>query len=264
MALIGRMVSEVSPALIDPHWIMGLAWRRPAKRLHDLRRTQYKVAMRSKLEIGALVALVIGFVVVLQMQQQKVKRLTAENAELRVQLEQIAVLQETNEDLANQLKAAIAASQTNQSELLRLRGQAVRLRQLEQENAQIRSDRQQLALQMQQSQAAAAAEQGRITAITETLKPAGAGPARETTDLGSLQLQHGVPVQFDLGGGTNCIVTPTALPDGNNTMQITLGVIQADGTFSEQAVSRIVARPGQQCSISLGDRMISLAATVRP
>jgi len=105
--------------------------------------------MRSKLEIGALVALVIGFVVVIQMQQQKVKRLTAENAELRVQLEQIAVLQETNEDLANQLKAAIAASQTNQSELLRLRGQAVRLRPLEQENAQIRSDRQQLALQMQ-------------------------------------------------------------------------------------------------------------------
>src|ERR1019366_1424273 len=112
--------------------------------------------MSPKLKIGAMVAVLVGFAGLLEVQQVKIKHLMAENADLRSQLAQMSPLQENNEALAQQLKAAIAASQTNQNELLRLRGQGSRLRQVEQENAQLKSERQQLALQMRQSQPAVA------------------------------------------------------------------------------------------------------------
>jgi hypothetical protein len=70
----------------------------------------------------------------------------AEITTLRIQLGQLEALRDTDMGLADQLKAAAAASETNQNELLRLRGQGSRLRQLKQENAQ----RQQLGLRMGQ------------------------------------------------------------------------------------------------------------------
>ncbi len=233
--------------------------------LGEHRSEQNETAMSPKLKVGATVAVLLGFVGLLQLQQLRINRLTADNADLLSQLGQMGSLQDTNESLAHQLKAAIAASQTNQSELLRMRGQGSRLRQLEQENAQLKSEREQLALRMQQPQAAAvSSEEGQVTAVTEVVKKADASPSLDTTDLGSLELQSGVAVHFDLGGGTNCIVTPTASSDGNNTMQIKVGVTNADGTFSELGVSRITARPGQNCSISVGDRMIALAVKLKP
>jgi hypothetical protein len=221
--------------------------------------------MNPKLRAGAAIAILIGFAGLLVVQQLKVKQLMAENAELRSQLAQTSSLQDSNEDLAQQLKAAVAASQTNQNELLRLRGQGPRLRQLEQENAQLKAERQQLAIQVRQSQAAVAAlGQGQVTAVSEAVKATADTPPRDTTDLGPLELQSGIAVRFDLGGGTNCTVTPTALSDGNNRMEIKVGVTNADGTFSELGTSRLTARPGQHCSISVGDRMIALAVTLKP
>ena len=217
--------------------------------------------MSPKLKVGATVAVLLGFAGLFQLQQLKIKHLMAENADLRSQLGQISSLQDTHEGLSQQLKAAVAASQTNQNELLRLRGQGLRFRQLEQENAKLKSERQQLALQMRQSPAVASSEQPTAMVVSELKISTETLPE---TDLGSLEIQSGVAVNFDLGGGTNCIVTPTALADGNNTMQIKVGVKNADGTFSELGVSRITARPGQHCSISVGDRMIALAVTLKP
>lgn len=189
----------------------------------------------------------------------------AENADQRGQLGQMGSLQDANESLTQKLKAAIAASLTNQNELLRLRGQGSRLRQLEQENTQLKSEREQLAVRLRQGQAAVdSSEHGQVTAVSEEVKKADAIPSLHTTDLGSLELQSGVAVQYDLGGGTNCIVTPTALSDGNNKMEIRVGFTNADGTFSELGVSRLTARPGQHCSISVGDRMIALAVILKP
>ena len=183
-------------------------------------------------------------------------------AEVQTLLQQkdvLASLQDSNEDLAQQLKNAIAASQTQQNELLRLRGQGSRLRQLEQENAQLKAQRQQLDQQMQQPQATVLASEQRPTAVSEVVKAtADSPPHRDTTDLGSLELQSGIAAHFDLGGGTNCTVTPTALSDGNNMMEIKVCVTNADGTFSELGTSRLTALPGQHCSISVGDRMIAL------
>ncbi len=222
--------------------------------------------MSPKLKVGATVAALLGCAGLLEVQQVKIKHLMAENADLRSQLVQMSSLQDSNEGLAQQLKAAFAASQTNQNELLRLRSQGSRLRQLEQENAQLKSERQQLALQMRQSKGAVVSpEQGQVTAVSEVAKAtADATPNRDTTDLGSLELQGGLAVDFDLGGGTNCTVTPTALSDGNNLMEIKVGVTNADGSFSELGQSRLTARPGQHCSISVGDRMIALAITLKP
>jgi predicted RNase H-like nuclease (RuvC/YqgF family) len=221
--------------------------------------------MSTKLKVGATVAVLLGFAGLFQLQQLKINHLTAEIADLRSQLGQMEALQDTNESLAQQLKSVVESSRTNQNELLRLRGQGVRFRQLEQENAQLKAERQQLALRMQQPQAAAVSpEEGQVTAVTEVVKKADASPTLDTTDLGPLELQNGTAIHFDLGGGTNCVVTPTALSDGNNTMQIKVGVTNADGTFSELGVSRITARPGQHCSISVGDRMIGLAVTLKP
>lgn len=221
--------------------------------------------MNPKLKVGATLAVLLGFVGLLQLQQLKIKRLMAEKADQRSQLGQMGSLQDENESLAHQLKAAIAGSQTNQNELLRLRGQGSRWRQLEQENAQLKSEREQLAVRLQQRQAAVDSSQpGQVTAVSEVVKKADASPPLDTTDLGSLELQSGVAVQYDLGGGTNCIVTPTALSDGNNKMEIRVGFTNADGTFSELGVSRLTARPGQHCSISVGDRMIALAVILKP
>ena len=88
-------------------------------------------------------------------------------------------------------------------------------------------------------------------------------PASDATDLGMLELPDGIAARFDLGGGTNCVVTPTALADGNAKMQITVEVTNADGTASQLGTSLLTARPGQHCSISVGDRMIALAVKLK-
>ena len=220
--------------------------------------------MSSKLKVGVLVFVLLCVTSVLLLQQQQIRRLVAENADLRTQLSQIVLLQDTNGRLAEQLKAAAETSQVNQKELLRLRGQVVRLRQLEQENTQLKAQRHQLDQQMQQPQAAVVSSEQRPTAVSEVVKAtADSPPHRDTTDLGLLELQSGIAVHFDLGGGTNCTVTPTALSDGSNMMEIKVGVTNADGAFAELGTSRLTAPPGHHCSISVGDRMIALAVTLK-
>ena len=210
--------------------------------------------MSTKSKVVALVVLLLGVAALVVLHQQQVRRLQTENADLRTQLSQMASLQDANGRLAEQLKAAAETSQANQNELLRLRGQGSRVRQLERENTQLTAQRQQLDRQMRQAQlAVVSSEQPQVTQVTS------GNPNLNTIDLGMLELSDGTATHFDLGGGTNCVVTPTALSDGNATMEITVGVTNVDGTVSELGRSRITARPGQHCSISVGDRMIALA-----
>ncbi len=110
--------------------------------------------MNPKLKLGALVVVVLGVVTVLLLQQAKIKRLRAENADLRSQLSQLVSSQDTNEVAETQLKTAVETSEADHRELLRLRGQAARLRQAEQENIQLKAQSQQLERQAFESQAA--------------------------------------------------------------------------------------------------------------
>ena len=215
--------------------------------------------MSKKLKAGALVVVLLGLAALLLLQQQRIKRLMDENADLHTQLNQMASLRDTNGQLAAQLKATLDAAQTDRNELMRLRGQGVRLRQLEQENNQLKAQSQQLTQQMRERQSAAAvAAQPTVTPATDVKVTTSAPPANET-DLGLIEFSEGIAVRFDLGAGTNCVVTPKALADGNAEMQIRVEVTNADGTTSLLGQSSLTARPGQRCSITVGDRWIALA-----
>ena len=112
-----------------------------------------------KLKIGALVVALLAAAALLLLQQVKIKGLVAENADLRTQLNQMTSLQDANGRLTQRLKAAVETSQASQNELLRLRGQRSRLRQLEQEHTQLKAQRQQLDRQMREAQLAVASSQ---------------------------------------------------------------------------------------------------------
>lgn len=99
--------------------------------------------MTRKLKAGALVVVLLGIAALFLLQQQQITRLAEENVDLRTQLTQMASLQDSNGHLTEQLKTAAEASQAERGELVRLRGQGVRLRQLEQENTELKAQRQQ-------------------------------------------------------------------------------------------------------------------------
>ena len=86
--------------------------------------------MGTKFKIGIAAILLLVMVGIAIRQQMEIQRLAAENADLRVQLGRVASLQETNDNLATELKAAMEAAQANQNEVLLLRGQNVKARQM--------------------------------------------------------------------------------------------------------------------------------------
>lgn len=103
----------------------------------------------SKLKSAAVAVAFLALAAVVLWQQLRVKRLMAEAAALREQLTQAATLREENERLDQQLRTAAERSQADLSELVRLRGQAGRTRQVEQENAQLKVERDRLAKRVQ-------------------------------------------------------------------------------------------------------------------
>jgi RNA polymerase sigma factor (sigma-70 family) len=184
--------------------------------------------------------------------REQLQTLQQQQAPLAAQVQR---LEQERSQLSEQLKAAVEASQANQNELIRLRGRGSRLRQLEQENAQLQAQRQELNRRLGAAQLAAipSAEQAQAAHLTTRLE----------TDLGMVELTNGIPARFDLGGGTNCVVVPRALPDGSILMEIKTEVTNTDGTASELDTSRLTAPPGQYGSISVGDRQIALRAKLK-
>jgi hypothetical protein len=218
----------------------------------------------SKLKTGLLLFALACLAVLSAFQHSQFRHLTTENGDLRHQLDELGSLQSTNEHLAGRLSAALEMSQTNQIELARLRGQSVRLHQLEVENAHLKTQHQQLDRQLHQAQLRGSVpDQPQTIPVANVSVTPTPGSPRTVWNLGSLELSPGVPESFDIGGGTNCVVAPTALSDGNTATIITMSATNADGTVSEIAKSRIISRPGQQCAISVGDRTIALAVTLK-
>lgn len=101
--------------------------------------------MRVKiLKLSATAIVLLCVVALISRQQQRTDRAEREVAALREQLEQVTSLQHKQEDLADQLEAARAHTQADALELARLRGQASRLRKLEEENARLNPERERL------------------------------------------------------------------------------------------------------------------------
>ena len=90
------------------------------------------------LKVGAFTVAVIGVAAIMIGQQQQIKRLRLECADLHGQLGQAEALRNENQQWAVRFKASVDASQADRSELMRLRAQSSRLRQLEQENSQFK------------------------------------------------------------------------------------------------------------------------------
>lgn len=227
------------------------------------RQDSIKTAMNSRAKVGIVLVVLVAIGAIFQLQQIKIKRLVAQNIDLRSRLAQMASLQEANEHLAEQVKSIGEVSLANETELMRLRGRGTRLRELEQENTALKAQRQNLERQMQQAQSTIASEQPKVAPASD-VKLANGIPSANTTDLGTLEVSADTSTQFDLGGGTNCIITPTKTPDGNVTMDIKLAMADANGTTTELSASRLTARPDQHCFISVGDRMIGLAIKIKP
>src|ERR1051325_2879639 len=97
-----------------------------------------------KIRLTAVVVAFLALAAVIAWQHRRAKRLTADTDALREQVEQIVTLREENRRLAEQLQAAAQRAQAELSELLRLRGQSGRLRQIEQENDRLKAERDRL------------------------------------------------------------------------------------------------------------------------
>lgn len=219
--------------------------------------------MNGILKSGALVIVFGSAASLLLWQRLEMKRLGTECTDLRGQLGEMSSLRESNERLAEQLKAAAESSQASRKELLRLRAEGGRLHQLEQENVQLNARGRDLERQVGEMRLAVASSEKQPQPTASNAAVVASVPAMETTDLGMLELADGEGARFDLGGGTNCVVTPKALSDGGVTMQIALAVTNADGTTTELGRGRITTRPGNYGSISVSDRMIGLAVKLK-
>ena len=235
-------------AAVTPHWRLRpdlVTWGR----------------MKTGSKLGPFAIILVVMAALLFWQQHERRRLVAEAAALREQVVQEASLHEENTRLAEQLKTVAAASEADRKELLRLRALASKLRLVEQENAQMKIERQRLVGQPAQANPPAA--RSPETQAAPDAEPKLVAPPANTTDLGEVEIADREPVRFDLGAGQTCLITPTVLADGNVLMEIAVEGTAADGTAAKLGQSRLTARPGQQCAISVGDRMIALSAKIR-
>ena len=94
--------------------------------------------LSSKLKTAAVAAVILALATFILWQQQRAKQLTQEATALRGQVDGAAARREENQRLAEELRAARDRSQADRNELMRLRGQVGKLRQVEQEIVQLR------------------------------------------------------------------------------------------------------------------------------
>ena len=104
-----------------------------------------------RLTNAAIAVALLALATLVLWQHLRARRLLAETVNLRDQLEQTATLQQENERLTRQLRTASERSQAELAELARLRGLVVRMRQMEQENTQLKIEHDRLAKRVSSS-----------------------------------------------------------------------------------------------------------------
>lgn len=103
----------------------------------------------TKLQAGAVAVLVIAAASIpIMWQRQQNKRLEVENAALQKQAAEATQLRGENQRLSNALKSSTGLSQADLRDLMRLRAQATAMSQVEQNNAQLKAERDQLKSQL--------------------------------------------------------------------------------------------------------------------
>ena len=165
-----------------------------------------------KLKFGAVAIFLLAVAATIFWQRQQIKRLTLDCADLHDQLGQAAALRTENQLLTDQLKTRTDASQTDLRELVRLRNQVSRVRQLEQENSQLKEERQRSDRAVTQVPPTSISSDQPQPIASSELKPT--LPAG-VTDLGVVEFADHEPMRLELGGGKECMFTATLLTNGN-------------------------------------------------
>jgi hypothetical protein len=78
-------------------------------------------------------------------------------------------------------------------------------------------------------------------------------------DLGVLPLSDHVSTTVSLGNNTQCTLTPTVLKGGNVQIILAMETSNINGKLQSVNVARVLARPGEPFSVSIGD--LNLAFT---
>jgi hypothetical protein len=218
--------------------------------------------MMTKLRAAALALPLIGAAAFMFWQHQRIERLMADRAALRDQVGQAASERDEIQRLAAQIKTSVQASEADRAELMRLRAQSSRLRQVEQENAQLKIEQQRLANQVSQAkQANGLSEQQLHKLPTSETKIPSLPPG--VTDLGVVELSNRTPKRLDLGEGKECVVTATVLEDGQLQMVFASESTSPDG-LTIQKEHTVTLLPDRQIIISaLDGAVLSLTPTLK-
>ena len=215
--------------------------------------------MMKKLRAGALAFVLIGAAVFAFWQHQQIERLMAERAGLREQVGEAASQRDEIQGLAAQVKATVESSEADRGELMRLRAQSSKLRQIEQENAQLKIERQRLASLVAQAKQASALSDQQQKLPTSDVKALSTPTG--VTDLGVIELSDATPMRFDLGEGKECVVTTTVLDDGQLQMVFTFES-EIDGVPIQTKQTATVP-PGRQLAKVIDGVEIALTPTLK-
>lgn len=217
--------------------------------------------MMTTLRAGALALILIGAAAFTFWQHQQIKRLMAERAVLHDQVGQAASQRDEIQRLAAQIKATVEGSEADRGELMQLRARSSRLRQVEQENAQLKIERQRLASQVSQAKYAdALSDQQQQKLPTSDVKTPSLLPG--VTDLGVVELSDRTPMRLDLGEGKGCVVTTTVLNDGQLQMVFTYESKTSDG-FTIQTEQTAMVLPGRQMVSVIDGVEVALTPTLK-
>jgi len=84
-----------------------------------------------------------------------------------------------------------------------------------------------------------------------------------TKDFGEVEFTAQTPKRVSLGDGRDCVINPTVLANGALQLDMSVERKGGDGRIQRLGQSRLTARPGQQCAISVGDTMVSLTPRLK-
>jgi len=216
--------------------------------------------MLTRLKTAAWVVILIGAFAVAFWQHQQIKRLMAERAILRDQVGQAASQGNEIQRLAAQLKANVEGAEADRGELMRLRAQSSKLRQIQQENADLKIEHQRLASMVTQAkQTSALSSQAQKQLPTSDVETPFS--ATGVTDLGVVELSDRTPMRLNLGEGKECMLTATLLDDGQLQMVFTFeSQINGIPIQTEQTATVL---PGRQIAQIINGVEIALKPTLK-
>jgi len=216
--------------------------------------------MGNQIKNGMLVVVLLSLVACLVFLQQHIKRLSTEVVALREQLSDAILARDIQQRTTAELRAKIESLQADRGELMRLRAQSSRMRQFEEENAQLHRERQRLLAAAAKTQTDAALSTGQ-----ESITPPDIGTnglSGKILDFGVIEISDQAPIRLEFGDGRECLVTTHILGDGN--LQLVLSSESLiDGVPIQTKQTLNVAAGGERMATKVNGVDISLIPVLK-